>query len=155
MTKSARTHRSVTIPSPQRVRLASPPAWIRPQLAKLVEHLLTKAAERLRRSDYYCRRLGLHLSWVADLGGWWDETDFHETRDTCNASRPSPRARAHARETRNWSCCAFHRSLPCGGVAEIASQPSFEPGGGLNGASSQRAIEVCFGCVPYGVKPPM
>ena len=26
--------------------------------------------------------LGLHISWVADLGGWWDETDFHETRDT-------------------------------------------------------------------------
>src|SRR6202140_91353 len=46
------------------------------------QHLLTKAAERLRRGDYYCRRLGLHLSWVADLGGWWDETDFLETRDT-------------------------------------------------------------------------
>jgi DNA polymerase-4 len=46
------------------------------------QHLLTKAAERLRRSDYYCRRLGAHLSWVGDLGGWWDETDFHETRDT-------------------------------------------------------------------------
>ena len=37
------------------------------------QHLLTKAAERLRRGDYYCRRLGLHLSWVSDLGGWWDE----------------------------------------------------------------------------------
>jgi hypothetical protein len=24
----------------------------------------------------------VHLSWVADLRGWWDETDFHETRDT-------------------------------------------------------------------------
>jgi DNA polymerase-4 len=46
------------------------------------QHLLTKAAERLRRGDYYCRRLGVHLSWVADLGGWWDETDFQETRDT-------------------------------------------------------------------------
>jgi hypothetical protein len=46
------------------------------------QHLLTKAAERLRRGDYYCHRLGVHLSWVADLGGWWDETDFHETRDT-------------------------------------------------------------------------
>ena len=40
------------------------------------QHLLTKAAERLRRGDYYCGRLGLglHLFWVADLGGWWDET---------------------------------------------------------------------------------
>jgi DNA polymerase-4 len=46
------------------------------------QHLLTKGAERLRRGDYYCRRLGVHLSWVADLGGWWDETDFFETRDT-------------------------------------------------------------------------
>jgi DNA polymerase IV len=46
------------------------------------QHLLTKAAERLRRGDYSCRRLGVHLSWIADLGGWWDETDFHETRDT-------------------------------------------------------------------------
>jgi DNA polymerase-4 len=46
------------------------------------QHLLTKAAERLRRGDYHCRRLGLHLSWVADLGGWWDEITFLETRDT-------------------------------------------------------------------------
>jgi len=30
---------------------------------------LTKAAERLRRGDYYWRRLGLHISWVGDLGG--------------------------------------------------------------------------------------
>jgi hypothetical protein len=46
------------------------------------QHLLTKAAERLRRADYYCRRLGLHLSWVSDLGGWWDEITSLETRDT-------------------------------------------------------------------------
>src|SRR6201987_2019985 len=46
------------------------------------QHLLTKAAERLRRGDYYCRRLGAHVSWIGDLGGWWDETDFHETQDT-------------------------------------------------------------------------
>jgi DNA polymerase IV len=45
-------------------------------------HLLTKAAERLRQGDYYCRRLGLHLSWVGDRGGWRDEVRFHETRDT-------------------------------------------------------------------------
>jgi DNA polymerase-4 len=46
------------------------------------QHLLTKAAERLRRGDYYCRRLGVHLTWVSDLAGWWEETDFHETCDT-------------------------------------------------------------------------
>ncbi len=45
-------------------------------------HLLTKAAERLRHNDYYCRRLGLNLSWLGDLGSWWDEIDFHETCDT-------------------------------------------------------------------------
>ena len=50
--------------------------------ANFARHLLTKAAERLRRDDYYCRRLGLHLSWVGDLGGWWDEMSFNETRDT-------------------------------------------------------------------------
>jgi DNA polymerase-4 len=42
------------------------------------QHLLTKAAERLRRGDYYSRRLGVHLSWGADLGGYWDEI-------TCNS----------------------------------------------------------------------
>jgi hypothetical protein len=52
------------------------------------QHLLTKAAERLRRGDYYCRRLGVLLSWVVDLGGWWDEITFQETRDrSCNPCR--------------------------------------------------------------------
>jgi DNA polymerase IV len=46
------------------------------------QHLLTKAAERLRRGDYYCSRLGVHLSWVGDLGSFWDEISFQETRDT-------------------------------------------------------------------------
>ena len=46
------------------------------------QHLLAKAAERLRRGDYYCGRLGVHLSWVGDLGGWWDEINFQETRET-------------------------------------------------------------------------
>jgi DNA polymerase IV len=50
--------------------------------ANFARHLLTKAAERLRRGDYFCRRLGLHLSWTGDLGGWWDEMSFNETRDT-------------------------------------------------------------------------
>jgi DNA polymerase IV len=50
--------------------------------ANFARHLLTKAAERLRRGDYFCRRLGLHLSWTGDLGGWWDEMSFNETCDT-------------------------------------------------------------------------
>jgi hypothetical protein len=45
-------------------------------------HLPRYRRERLRRGEYYCRRLGVHLSWVGGFGGWWDETDFHETRDT-------------------------------------------------------------------------
>jgi hypothetical protein len=34
------------------------------------EYLLTAATDRLRRGDYYCQRLGAHLSWIGDLGGW-------------------------------------------------------------------------------------
>lgn len=45
-------------------------------------HLLTKASERLRRSHYYCRRLGLNLSWCGKEDGWWNDIGFHETCDT-------------------------------------------------------------------------
>jgi len=45
-------------------------------------HLLNKAAERLRHKEYYCRRLGVHLRWMGDLGGWSNQTSFRETRDT-------------------------------------------------------------------------
>jgi hypothetical protein len=75
------------------------------------QHLLTKAAERLRRGDYYCRRLGVHLSWIADLGGWWDETDFHETRDTGFCSPASRRSgsgsRAPNRSASAWCCSTW------------------------------------------------
>jgi DNA polymerase IV len=49
---------------------------------KFAHHLLSKAAERLRHGDYYCRRLGVHLRWLGDLGSWWNETSFQETRNT-------------------------------------------------------------------------
>jgi hypothetical protein len=42
----------------------------------------SNAAERLRRGDCYCCRLGLRLSWIGDRGGFWDEISFHETRNT-------------------------------------------------------------------------
>lgn len=45
-------------------------------------HLLAKAAERLRRNDYYCRRLGLSLSWLGNNGSHWDDIGFQETCDT-------------------------------------------------------------------------
>jgi hypothetical protein len=39
--------------------------------ADFARHLLTKAAERLRRGDYYCRRLGLpcHGPVISAAGG--------------------------------------------------------------------------------------
>jgi DNA polymerase IV len=49
---------------------------------QFAQHLLAKAAERLRHRNYYCRRLGVHLRWVGDTGSWWNETGFPETRDT-------------------------------------------------------------------------
>jgi DNA polymerase-4 len=45
-------------------------------------HLVTKAAERLRHKDYYCRRLAVHMRWMGDLGSWSNEMTFQETRDT-------------------------------------------------------------------------
>ena len=49
---------------------------------QFAQHLLAKAAERLRFKDYYAQRLGISLSWAGDWGRWWDETGFHETQDT-------------------------------------------------------------------------
>jgi len=49
---------------------------------QFAQHLLAKAAERLRNTHYYCRRLGVFLSWSKELGGWYDETTFHETQNT-------------------------------------------------------------------------
>ena len=61
--------------------------------ADFSHHLLAKAAERLRRNDYYCRRLGLQLAFVSEnkeeeknnwgnWAGWGSETSFPETQDT-------------------------------------------------------------------------
>jgi hypothetical protein len=44
--------------------------------------LRRNARERRGCGDYYCRRLGLHVPRIGDLGGWRDETSFNETRDT-------------------------------------------------------------------------
>jgi DNA polymerase-4 len=58
------------------------------------QHLLTKAAERLRRGDYYCRRLGLHLSWIGDLAGWWDGSPSQSDTRGASASAGERRTRA-------------------------------------------------------------
>jgi DNA polymerase-4 len=49
---------------------------------QFARHLLAKAAERLRHSGYFCRRLGLSLSAAGDWSRFWDEIGFHETQDT-------------------------------------------------------------------------
>lgn len=48
----------------------------------VLEHLLIKAAERLRRYDYYCKRLSVVIRLDHHMGYWWRETDFAETQDT-------------------------------------------------------------------------
>jgi DNA polymerase-4 len=72
------------------------------------QHLLTKAAERLRRGDYFCRRLDVHLSWIGDLGGWWDEPIFKRpaTPVSCSAaSRSSGAACRGTNRSASASCC--------------------------------------------------
>lgn len=49
---------------------------------EFAQHLLAKAAERLRHSGYFCRRLGLSLSAAGDWGKFWNEVEFHETQET-------------------------------------------------------------------------
>jgi DNA polymerase-4 len=49
------------------------------------QHLLAKAAERLRHKNYFCSRLGVFATGKLPSGGyerWWQETGFHETQDT-------------------------------------------------------------------------
>ena len=90
------------------------------------QHLLTKAAERLRRGDYYCRRLGVHLSWVGDLGGWWDETDFHETRDTgfllARLERALAAGAALQAAAASASCCSTW--CPPASISRTCSRPT-------------------------------
>jgi DNA polymerase-4 len=48
----------------------------------VLQHLLMKAAERLRRYDYYCKRFSIVIRLDHHMGYWWRETDFAETQDT-------------------------------------------------------------------------
>ncbi len=61
--------------------------------ADFSHHLLAKAAERLRRNEYYCSHLSLQLAFVSEnkdeernnwgnWAGWGSETSFPETQDT-------------------------------------------------------------------------
>jgi len=48
----------------------------------VLHHLLMKAAERLRHSNYYCKRLSVHVKLDFKRGHWVRETDFREIQDT-------------------------------------------------------------------------
>jgi DNA polymerase-4 len=75
-------------PSSSQSRSLSHEHVLEPELRTLdgahqfAQHLLAKAAERLRHEAYFCRRLGLNLSSVGDWASFWDEVGFHETQDT-------------------------------------------------------------------------
>jgi hypothetical protein len=92
------------------------------------QHLLTKAAERLRRGDYYCRRFGVHLSWVADLGGWWDEMNFQEARETgfLLARLSFGCASPVINRCRSGSCCST--LFPPASISRICSRPTIADG---------------------------
>lgn len=82
-------------PSSQEIRSISHQHVLEPELRTLrgaqefSRHLASKAAERLRRKGYYCRRLGLGISaekrtWepAGEGESWWNETGFRETQGT-------------------------------------------------------------------------
>lgn len=46
------------------------------------QHLLVKAAERLRNQNYFAKRLSLFLSRADIHEKWFDEIGFHETQDS-------------------------------------------------------------------------
>jgi DNA polymerase IV len=92
--------------------------------ANFARHLLTKAAERLRHGDYYYQRLGLHLSWVGDLGGWWDEISFNERATPAFCSAVSTNSGCGSRATSrsvSASCCSI--SCPRASISRIYSMP--------------------------------
>lgn len=49
---------------------------------QFAQHLLAKAAERLRHEEYFCRRMGVHLAAEKSWEHFWTETSFAETQDT-------------------------------------------------------------------------
>ncbi len=49
---------------------------------QFAQHLLAKAAERLRHDGYFCRRLGVHLAAEKSWEHYWTETSFAETQST-------------------------------------------------------------------------
>jgi nucleotidyltransferase/DNA polymerase involved in DNA repair len=98
--------------------------------ANFARHLLTKAAEHLRRGDYYYRRLGLHLSWVGDLGGWWARSASPRRATPAFCSAVSTSCGSGCRLTSrspSGSCCSI--SFPLASTSRIYSTPQTSGGG--------------------------
>lgn len=53
-----------------------------PAATPVIRQLLTRAATRLRREDFYARRLMLDIKWMGQLGHHVAEARFRETQDT-------------------------------------------------------------------------
>lgn len=60
------------------------PPWERSLTAAtpVLRQLLTRAAERLRHEDYYCRRLSVGIKWLHHAGYWGQDLACRETQDT-------------------------------------------------------------------------
>jgi DNA polymerase-4 len=65
-------HQHVLAPEERTLQKATP----------VIRQLLTRVAQRLRTEGFYCKRLGLEIKWIQNLGHHWDECRFKETQDT-------------------------------------------------------------------------
>lgn len=66
------SHQHVLPPEQRSLRAATP----------VLRQLLVRAAERLRRENFYCRRLAVDIKWPQQLGHWMAEQRCAETQDT-------------------------------------------------------------------------
>jgi DNA polymerase-4 len=66
------SHQHVLAPDERSLETATP----------IIRQLCTRVAERLRKEEFYCQRLGLDIKWAQNLGHHQDECRFNETQDT-------------------------------------------------------------------------
>ncbi|MGC2658218.1 MAG: hypothetical protein WA324_09715 [Bryobacteraceae bacterium] len=66
------SHQHVLAPDERSLEKATP----------IIRQLCTRGAERLRKEEFYCQRLGLEIKWTQNLGHHHDECRFKETQDT-------------------------------------------------------------------------
>ena len=65
------SHQHVLAPAERSIKAATP----------TIRQLLIRAAQRLRREDFYCKRLSLDIKWQAG-GHYYADCNFQETQDT-------------------------------------------------------------------------